>query len=89
MRKMYVTGEMPESPIIRDVVYIIDNIVEVPIVEHEDMEGEDPQQTWSCDITEVISIPEYLKRLTDAQNTFMAETDDALFELDALYNGGE
>ncbi len=84
--RVYTSGEKPESPIIRDVVYLISDIQEVPVVQtNEDVV---PAPQWSYVIDEIISFGDYLARLTAAHSAEIAEIDGALLELADLVTGG-
>lgn len=84
--RVYTSGAEPESPIIRDVVYIISDIQEEPAVQMD--EQETATQQWSYVIDEVIPVSEYLKRVTAEHEAEIAEIDGALFELAEIVTGG-
>ena len=60
--RVYSTGEKPENPIVRDVVFLISDVREEPVMQTS--EEQEPVPHWSYVIDEIIPFGEYLKRNT-------------------------
>jgi len=84
--RVYSTGEKPENPIVRDVVFLISDVREEPVMQTS--EEQEPVPHWSYVIDEIIPFGEYLKRVTAEHENEIAEIDGAIFELAVLVTGG-
>lgn len=84
--RVYSTGEKPENPIVRDVVFLISDVREEPAMQTS--EEQEPVPHWSYVIDEIIPFGEYLKRVTSEYENEIAEIDGAVFELAVLVTGG-
>lgn len=79
-KRIYTSGEMPESPIITDVVTHITDIRAEPARETEG--EEEPVPEWSYVVEKVESKDEYYKtKLDEAKENFFI-LSDVIFELD-------
>ena len=84
--RVYSTGEKPENPIVRDVVFLISDVREELAMQM--FEEQEPVPHWSYVIDEIIPFGEYLKRVTAEHENEIAEIDGAIFELAVLVTGG-
>ena len=84
--RVYSSGEKPENPIIRDVVYLISDIREEPVVQTDENAASLPQ--WSYVVDEVVSYEEYLRRVNEAHAAEIEDLGGAILELTELITGG-